>query len=144
MDVWGFELHQGILEALQRFSAFSMLGVIWIVQLILYPAFAAIDRQQFLVFHQTHTQRITLVVGPLMALELFCATGLFFLYQQSVVGWINLITVAALFATTALVSVPLHTRLTEGQDAKTIARLVATNWYRTGLWTARAAMWLLI
>jgi hypothetical protein len=126
-----------LLEVGQLLSTFSMFGIIWIVQLVLYPAFADIAPSSFLDFHKMHTQRITWVVGPLMALELFCATGLIFSHQLSSASLWNLASVLTLFAITALVSVPQHTRLSSGQDAVTIRRLVTTNWIRTWLWTFR-------
>lgn len=45
--------------------------------------------------------------------------------------------VAAIWATTGLVQVPLHRRLSRGHDPSAIRRLITTNWIRTVLWTGR-------
>ena len=47
-------------------------------------------------------------------------------------------------ATTALVQVPLHRRLSAGWDDRAIRTLVASNWVRTAAWTARAVILLLV
>ena len=60
-----------------------MAGVIWVVQLILYPAFAQIQSAEFSAFHAKHSQKITFIVGPMMGLELFTAAGLVYLSQES-------------------------------------------------------------
>ncbi|MGJ8634513.1 MAG: hypothetical protein ACSHX7_11410 [Luteolibacter sp.] len=45
----------------------------------------------------------------------------------------------AIFATitTALVSIPLHNKLTDDNHKHLIEKLIATNWIRTTLWTAK-------
>jgi hypothetical protein len=35
---------------------------------------------------------------------------------------------------------PMHVRLARGYDAELIGRLVATNWLRTIVWTARGVL----
>jgi hypothetical protein len=57
----------------------------------------------------------------------------------------GLVLVGAIWATTALVQVPLHRRLTDGFDATAHRRLVRTNWARTGAWGVRAGLvlWML-
>ena len=47
---------------------------------------------------------------------------------------------AIIWVTTALVQVPLHRRLQDGYDRSVVAKLVKSNWLRTGLWTARGAL----
>ena len=95
-----------------------MFGVIWFVQLVQYPGFAHVDAASFPAFHAHHTRQITLVVGPLMLVEL----------------------VAMIWVSTALVQVPAHGRLAESFDVSTWQHLVRTNWLRTIAWTARAAL----
>jgi hypothetical protein len=53
--------------------------------------------------------------------------------------------VLVIWATTGLVQVPLHARLTQGFDAAAHRRLVATNWVRTAAWALRAGLvcWML-
>ena len=48
---------------------------------------------------------------------------------------------AAGWVATGLWYAPLHGRLqTEGYDARLIERLIATNWLRTALWSARGVL----
>ncbi len=53
---------------------------------------------------------------------------------------------AIIWASTALLQVPAHSRLERGFDAHVHRRLVRTNWIRTVCWTARGVvaltMWL--
>jgi hypothetical protein len=39
----------------QIFSCFFMTGVIWLIQIVHYPAFALIDPNKFLEFHAMHS-----------------------------------------------------------------------------------------
>jgi hypothetical protein len=132
-----------VLIPLQAVSTFAMFGLIWLVQLVLYPAFAYIDSQRFRKFHFLHTQRITFIVGPLMCLELGTSLGIF-LSQPSVLWGAGLVLTLAIWLNTFFVSVPLHNQLAVGdlKEVRTeqIERLVRTNWLRTILWTARSAL----
>jgi hypothetical protein len=47
---------------------------------------------------------------------------------------------AGVWASTFLLQVPCHDRLSRGWDEGVHARLVQTNWIRTVLWTARLAV----
>ena len=50
-------------------ATWGMVGVIWVMQLISYPAFGQVDGASFPAYHKAHCDRITLVVGPLMGAE---------------------------------------------------------------------------
>jgi hypothetical protein len=65
---------------------------------------------------------------------------------SKVSAYVGLGLVVAVWGVTFLVSVPLHAKLEHGKDDAVIRRLVATNWIRTGLWTARGvvAVWLMV
>ena len=125
--------------SLSQFSAFFMCGVLWIVQLILYPAFASIDPKQFEQFHFRHTNLMGVLVGPVMVIELF--SSLFLMWEhRNLISALNLAIVIALWALTFFVSVPLHNKLVSGFDLETINKLVLTNWPRTILWTLRVVL----
>jgi len=53
--------------------ALVLLGLILTVQFVHYPAFADVGDQAFSRFHMLHSQRITLLVGPLMVAEALAA-----------------------------------------------------------------------
>lgn len=131
------------LMPLQILSTAAMFGLIWLVQLVLYPAFAYVEASQFRKFHFLHTQRITFIVGPLMCLELASSLGVFLL-QPNVHWGIGLGLTVAIWLLTVFVSVPIHNRLgivdVGDEREEYIVRLVRTNWFRTIAWTLRLGL----
>lgn len=117
-------------------SCFLMTGIIWLVQLVLYPIFHLIGESEFSDVHGFHMQRITWLVAPLMSLELLTGAWLYLNTPTSLYFW-NLISVVSLWALTALVNVPTHSRLKyDSQISK--MNLVYRNWPRTLIWTCRS------
>lgn len=117
-----------------------MVGLIWFVQLVHYPLFAAVGDQQFVQYESRHTRRTTWVVGALMPVEAVTAAWLVLDLPDGVgrglaIGGLAL--VAALWLSTALWQAPMHGRLSAGYDASLQQRLVRTNWVRTAGWTVR-------
>lgn len=123
-------------------------GVIWTVQLVVYPAFAEVAPERFAAFHQRHSTRISWVVmGPMVA-ELGLAAWLAWQGRATLgaAGWVGLALVVAIWAATFFVSVPFHERLgQQGYNYVAIDGLIRTNWLRTVLWTVRLLLlgWLL-
>jgi hypothetical protein len=135
-------LFKGIL-VLHFAATWFLVGLIWIVQVVHYPLFARVGSAEFASYEAAHANLITLVVGPLMLLELLTAVALLTLWPPSLPGWVawlGLALVGLIWLTTMLVSVPLHAKLAAGFDAQTHALLVATNWIRTLAWTARGLL----
>lgn len=120
------------------FATSAMVGVIWIVQLVHYPAFKYVAEDQFKEFSFFHQQKITYVVAPLMLLEFM--TGLYLLPRGHL--WFNLsvVLLALIWISTFVFSVREHNTLLSGKDEESIDRLVKTNWIRTILWTARISI----
>ncbi len=114
-----------------------MTGLIWTVQLLLYPAFAFVDQNKSAQFHLRHSQVITWIVGPIMLVEL--VTGILFFVQTSgdFLFQISLALLILIWVSTACLSVPIHNRLSVAWDQAQIVRLVWTNWPRTILWSVR-------
>jgi hypothetical protein len=115
-------------------------GLIWVVQLVVYPQFAAVGEAAFAAYHADYTRRITWVVGPLMLAEV--ATAAFLLWHGDRPLWLmaSLAPLAACWLSTACLQVPLHNRLARGFEAKTHRALVRSNWIRTAAWTLRGAL----
>ena len=119
-----------------------MTGVIWFVQLIQYPWFHEVPRDRFCAYHQRYTQRIGLIVGPAMMMEVI--TGVVW----AITGtepygwplWISLAILAIIWLSTILIQIPCHQRLSQGYDARVHARLVSSNWIRTVGWSIRLAI----
>ena len=128
---------------LHLLATLAMLGAIWIVQIVHYPLFAGVGEAGWQAYEASHQSRITLVVGPLMVLELATAVWLVFDRPDALPAWsvvLGAALVGVIWASTAFVQVPLHTALGGTFDGDAHARLVATNWLRTAAWTARGGL----
>lgn len=131
--------------AIQFASCLFMTGVISVIQLIHFPSFARIDRQQFTLFHRHHSTALSLIAGPAMVGELLSTLWL----ARDWATWpiLSAVSVVALWAATFFISVPAHNRLAEGFDEGLWRRLVATNWLRSAIWSVRSLVlvtWLAI
>ncbi len=112
-----------------------MVGAVWFVQVVHYPLMAG----QSAAYAREHVRRTGWVLGPVMLAELGTAAALAWLAP----GWPSLVGLAlllAIWASTWGVQVPCHNRLTVAFDAAAHRRLVATNWVRTALWSARGGL----
>lgn len=124
-------------------------GVIWVVQLVVYPALALVGKPEFARYHLAHTRGMGWVVGAPMVLELALASWLAWAAYPlwgagAALGQLGL--VLLVWAVTFFVSVPFHNRLAaHGYNYIVIDGLTRTNWLRTLACTARAALlgWLL-
>jgi hypothetical protein len=133
-----------MIRLLHAIATTAMAGVIWTVQLVIYPLFAEVGGEVFASYHADYSERITWIVGPLMIVELGSAAVLAIVAWKSGEGRLfaltGLLLVVALWLVTAFVQVPQHGRLVAGFDEATIAALVTGNWIRTVLWTLRVPM----
>lgn len=116
-------------------------GLIWVIQILHYPAFLAIRENDFRKFHADHSRRISFIVGPIMVAELVTA-GLLAVQSRQLFFVANFGLVVLTWLCTFLVSVPIHNSLAlaqvESQDLRGgIQKLIRTNWPRTILWTIR-------
>jgi hypothetical protein len=118
-------------------STLLMTGVIWVVQLVHYPLFAAIDAAGFPSYEQSHRRRITLLVAPLMIAEAVTA-ALLAVQATGALTLTGAALVVVIWASTAFVQVPVHERLSKAFDEADIRRLVAGNWVRTLAWSVRS------
>ncbi len=119
-----------------------MTGVIWFVQVVHYPLMAGWPHDRFGEWESLHRDRTGWVVMPVMLAEGAAAAALLVRRPKRVPAWLPWLAAAllvAVWASTFLVQVPCHARLALGWDAEVHARLVATNWIRTFVWTARLA-----
>lgn len=107
------------------------------VQLVHYPSFLFVDVLNFKKFHTFHSNRISWIVAPVMLLELLTAYFLVYYDSRNFLNWISLALIVLIFALTAFVSVPQHNKLSYSHDEAVIRQLIASNWYRTALWSVR-------
>lgn len=113
---------------------FGMLILIWIVQIIIYPAFHKVIKSEFVKWHSTYCTTIGFFVLPVMICQLIeSASGCFFSSGNWV--WLKLLFVAGAWVITFLISAPCHRVLQQGKESAVINRLIRTNWIRTILWS---------
>ena len=122
-------------------ATLTMLGIIWVIQIVHYPLFAQVGEEHFQAYEQAHTRLITFVVFPPMVIEL--VTGIMLVLNRpiGVSGWVpiaGLLLVILIWLSTAFLQVPMHNILSSGFDAEAHRRLVQTNWIRTVCWTIRS------
>ena len=133
----------------QAVCTFGMLGVIWLVQLEVYPLQLHVPREDYLRYQAQHMYRVTFVVGPLMLIEAGTAAWLLFLPLSPCglnLAWVGMGLIFLLWLSTLVLQVPCHWKLERARDEVVIRRLILTNWVRTLGWTARAVVvaWLLV
>ena len=135
--------------AVQAIASGAMCGVIWFVQLVHYPLLGRLNDTDARRATCENLRRTPWVVVPFMLAEGVTAMAVAVCPPAGVgrpVAVAGVAVVAALWASTVLVQMPLHARLAAGDDMpRTTAALVRGNWLRTALWTARALLagWML-
>jgi uncharacterized membrane protein (DUF441 family) len=127
-----------MVESLQsiRLAADSGLVVlIWLVQLIIYPAFHFVEKNRFIAWHDTYVRSISLIVIPLMFAQAI-VTGFQCVKVPSIGNILSIVGICVAWTVTFTLSVPCHRQLqAQGNRPKLVSRLVATNWLRTAAWT---------
>jgi hypothetical protein len=128
---------------LHVFVTSALTGLIWTIQIVHYPLFAEVGSEDFVSYEQSHSFRISTLVGPLMGLELICA--LLIVWKPPIgttpfIAWSGLAVLLIIHTCTVLFSVRAHGVLGGGFDAPAHRLLVNTNWIRTIGWTVRAAL----
>jgi len=116
-----------------------MVGLVAAVQVLHYPLLA--EAHDIPATCRRHVQRAGPLIAPPMLLE--AVSGLLLLASpfSSPLLIVSLLLLAAIWASTFTIQVPLHKQLIAGRgDSRRLAaRLVATNWLRTIAWFFRAA-----
>jgi hypothetical protein len=131
----------------QLAATLYMVGVIWMVQLVHYPLYNRVGRQEFPDYETRHNDGMTLVVGPAMLLEAATVVLLVLLPSPRIPAssaWLGGALLAVIWLSTVFLQVPCHNRLVSGFDQATYERLVNSNWIRTIAWSLRGAlaMWM--
>ncbi len=113
----------------------GLLVLIWLVQLVIYPAFHEVREDRFRDWHAVYSRRVSWVVIPLM----FGQLGVTIAFFATDAGWLNvvaLVFVAIAWGSTFLQAVPLHRKLSQvGDDPGVIDRLIRVNRVRVVAWT---------
>lgn len=122
-----------------------MTGVIWTIQVVHYPFFHFVDKQNYGDHMDEHRKKISFIVIPVMLAELGTAIGLVLVDSSFNVEFASaLILLAFIWISTALLQVPSHNKLADGYSSAEVDRLVKFNWCRTILWSMRLAVLLFV
>lgn len=113
-------------------------GLIWTVQLVHYPSFQFIEKDSFVEFEKFHQRKISILVIPLMILEVLLSFYNLFNSKLGLIYQISFTALVLIWLSTFTLSVPLHNRLSKAYDPKAISNLINSNWPRTILWTTRS------
>jgi hypothetical protein len=114
-------------------AAAAYAGFQWTIRSLVYPQFASVRTADFARYEKDHQRRISVTVGPLF-LALTAATAAVVIWAP--VGrsrWLVGLAVAlliAILASTALLAVPLHRRLSDGFDPRAHRSLLAVDTLR--------------
>lgn len=128
-----------LLWPIQLALSAMMTGIIWQIQLLTYPQFLKIPHSAFPDYHQAHTWRMAWLVMPVMVAELALAFSSVWIDANAfTVSALALVLIA--WGSTGCIQVPLHNRLSNGYDEKTICSVIRTNWIRTLAWTTRTLL----
>lgn len=129
--------YPAVLIELLLITTAVMTGVIWVVQIYIYPNFQNISPSQWIEFHKFHTKMISFIVIPLMLTEgLFTCLLIGSIFNIPLFQWILLMTIIA-WASTFIIQVPIHLKLSNSHQPILIKRIIHTNWIRTVAWTAK-------
>lgn len=126
----------------------TMVGIMWSVQLLVYPQFRSVPVDGFVPYVTDHSTRIVQVLALFAPLEVVLAL-LLFVMRPAGVSWaialIGGLLLVALWFATGFYYAPLHGELQAGgYDEGLVERLIVTNWFRTVLWSARGVLALIV
>jgi len=117
---------------LQLIACAAMTGIIWMVQLAIYPLFGRLQGQTFDDYHTRYMTQVTHIIAPFMFLEAStCALCLYLGPWDTQL--LPTLLLALVWASTAFIQVPQHKNLTP----ETVPALVRSNWLRTIAWSLR-------
>ena len=127
------------LNILHLTTTFMMTGIIWIVQMVHYPAFHFIDKNDYLNFQLFHMRRISFIVMPLMSFELISII-LISIKDSSFSNFLLLGLTILIWLITFLLNVPLHNKLLNHHESLIISKLIQSNWPRTLCWSLKSVI----
>ncbi|HLZ57022.1 MAG TPA: hypothetical protein VKR06_08755 [Ktedonosporobacter sp.] len=115
-----------------------MTGVIVNMQLLEYPLFALVGKNEFPRYHAFHNRSLFVLVLLPMLLALIGSVALVWIRPSGLPLWPVILAIVSdlgIFVSTVILQAPLHARLDrDGFSAEVIKTLVRTNWIRTLLW----------
>ena len=120
-----------------------MSGIIWFVQIVHYPLFKSLSKEDFIDYQSKHVKLTGNIVGPFMLMELIVSiyVALWNTHNElAYLVWSNFGLLTLIWLSTFFLQVPLHNRLLEGFDHSVHVSLVRGNWIRTCAWTMKMVL----
>ncbi len=126
---------------IQLVTCAAMTGIIWMVQIAVYPLFGRLKGGTFDDYHARYMTQVTYIIAPLMLIEAVCCAGCLYFGDWQVMAPSSLL-LLAVWASTAFIQVPQHKKLTP----EAVPALVHYNWIRSIAWTTRTGLlaWLAV
>ena len=113
----------------------AALILIWLVQLVIYPVFLYMPTSSFQRWHPIYTQRVTIIVLPIMLGQLMVYVLLLLNHHHWSI-WANMVLVTIAWLITFFQAVPIHAYIEEETNHVSAARqLLKVNWNRTIAWS---------
>lgn len=131
-----------VIIALTQFLLTWMLtGVIWFTQIVHYPLYKKV-KEGFVEYERAHIRRGAFLIAPLMLLEAVTAILLVGLSEGDLAKFAmtNLILLIFIWLSTFLFQITQHQKLSVRFSKKILQSLIASNWIRTILWTAKGCV----
>ena len=129
-----------MLELARHLSDCSLLILIWIVQLTIYPSFQFMSSEQLIQWHAKYTERMKWIAGPLILLQT-TIVSLQIVQETSAIHKLSGCVVGITWILTYFVSIPLHRTISQyGACPVALKKLEHTNWYRTICWSVLFAI----
>ena len=126
-------------------STSIMVGLIWVMQLVHYPTFNFINTEYYKSFQEFHMKRISLIVIPVMTIELTSGILIFWISQTNNIFFnISLYCLFFIWFLTAILFSKMHQKLMLGYQILIVTKLVNLNWIRTISWTLRLGLVLFV
>jgi len=132
-----------VVLVLNTAASWTMVGVIWFVQLVHYPLLSAVPVDSAKAVAVEHQRRTGWVVMVPMTVEGVTTLLLLAMVPAGVawiVPWLAGIPLAVALLATVLLSVPRHARMAANPDESVGRELVTTNWIRTIAWSLRGVV----
>lgn len=109
-----------------------MLGLILTTQVVSYPMFIKVEKD-FPTYHNYYVNRISLIVVPVMIIEITLSIVLLF-QIKSYLTIIVFLLMLLISLCTFFIQVPIHDKLKYNFDILLSKKLIRTNWIRVFFW----------
>ncbi len=136
-----------VILILQSVVTYALTGLSWCMQLVHYPLFSYVERDRFPDFLRKHQKRIALCVIPLMVVECFLALLTLVVAPAGIISiltYVLLGLVLVVWASMFCVHLKEQESLTDGFCQKSLKKFMTASWIRTGAWTCRTFLLLLL